>query len=416
MLFVLFFVPLLLDGVFSFMDVITSVPVKEGDSVTLYADATEIQKADLILWTFGPDGTRIAQFNRMANKISLYEEILDGRFRDRLKLDSKTGSLTIRNTTVTDSGLYKLELIGGKEVPPKKFNIIVSAPLSIPAIIRDSSSSSSSVQYCSVVCSVVNVSAVSLSWYKGNSLLSSIGVSDLSISISLPLEVEYQDKNTYRCVINNTISNQTTHLDKNTLCQPFNGWSPNHIALVCVCVVAAVLCGFYFYHLHRMSKRGNKTSNKNRENGTVPLLLVEADGRCTSGQEEDVENSAFVKEDKITLMPVIEGETVTLQSNATEMREIDLILWSFAYFKGCSSANFATIATLNKINSNESIKQFKDSLKLDHTTGSLTITKMTAKHYGFYKLQIIRRGQMDIHTFSVFAHVPVKKERRLCSI
>ncbi|XP_056303273.1 CD48 antigen [Danio aesculapii] len=204
----------LICGVFGATDEVKSVTVTEGDSVTLNTDVTEIQKTDQILWMFGPQETRIAEIYRQNIDMFDSSEI----FEDRLKIDSQTGSLTITDIRNEHSGLYKLNIISKIKLY-KRFNVAVYAPLPVPVISNVLSNSSSPNSRCLVLCSVLNVSAVSLSWYKGNSLLSSISVSDLSISLSLPLEVEYQDKNTYSCVVNNPITNHTKQLDISQLCQ-----------------------------------------------------------------------------------------------------------------------------------------------------------------------------------------------------
>ncbi|XP_048031387.1 uncharacterized protein LOC125258476 isoform X2 [Megalobrama amblycephala] len=90
------------------------ISVKEGDSVTLNSALTEM-KLDRILWTFGPEITKIAEINKQADRITVYDDVLDGRFIDRLKLDNQTGSLTITNITAEHTGYYLLHITGAKE-------------------------------------------------------------------------------------------------------------------------------------------------------------------------------------------------------------------------------------------------------------------------------------------------------------
>ncbi|KAI2650659.1 SLAM family member 9 [Labeo rohita] len=98
------------------------VSVMEGDSVTLNTDVTEIYEGDDILWKYGAETSIIAKIKK--RRKSSPHEIHDGRFRDRLKLDSKTGSLTITNITAEHAGLYQLE-ISGANLISKTFNVSV---------------------------------------------------------------------------------------------------------------------------------------------------------------------------------------------------------------------------------------------------------------------------------------------------
>ncbi|XP_026054446.1 uncharacterized protein LOC113040319 [Carassius auratus] len=111
-------------GVFADSVAVKSVYVKEGDSVFLQTN-TELQTNDEIMWTFGHPETLIAEIIKLFERFSTYD-VLDGKFRDRLKLDHQTGSLTITSTRNTDSGLYGVQIIRNRTVISYRFNVTLS--------------------------------------------------------------------------------------------------------------------------------------------------------------------------------------------------------------------------------------------------------------------------------------------------
>nr|CAM73225.1 unnamed protein product [Danio rerio] len=81
------------------------IAAQKGASETLKPD-TEIQRDDEIQWLFGNKNDLIAKMTGVTREIIYPDE----RFKDRLELDKKTGSLTINNITFKHTGVFKMKI------------------------------------------------------------------------------------------------------------------------------------------------------------------------------------------------------------------------------------------------------------------------------------------------------------------
>ncbi|CAM4660394.1 unnamed protein product [Leuciscus chuanchicus] len=97
--------------------------VEEGESITF--DPGVIKNTnDVLTWYF--KDILIAEITGDQSKICTDVQCKE-RFRDRLKLDHQTGSLTITNTRNTDSGEYTL-LINSRFSIIRRYSVSVTAP------------------------------------------------------------------------------------------------------------------------------------------------------------------------------------------------------------------------------------------------------------------------------------------------
>ncbi|KAL6466552.1 hypothetical protein MHYP_G00243560 [Metynnis hypsauchen] len=190
----------------------------EGNTVTIHTELTGVQSDAHILWFYRSENTDIKIVISQIIRGEIITDYDSEKFRDRLQLNRTSGSLTIRNISREDSGVYKLQIITGIS-SVWSFSVDVYAPVSKPVIGNQAEKRSASLrESCSPLCSVENGKDVSLSWYEGKERISSISSSDSSERLYLPLNKTNPDCSTYTCVAANPVSTQTTQLNITELC------------------------------------------------------------------------------------------------------------------------------------------------------------------------------------------------------
>ncbi|XP_036420134.1 uncharacterized protein LOC118803753 [Colossoma macropomum] len=403
----------------SVKDEVETVEVTEGVNVTLRTNLTGIKSDDMIRWTFGTTDTRIAQLVN-SGTVNFY----NGIFTNRLNLDKQTGSLTISNISFIHSGVYKQQLIS-EQVSDKHFSVTVYATLPVPYIIYESQqnhsqSKSLSSPRCSVVCSVRNVGKMTLSWFRGSQLLSNISDPDNS-TLMLPLDIEHCDRNTYICVAANPISIQTVQLNTTCSCFPTGGnrvlwWLIPVLILLLLALVAA-------YLLYR-----NKIIPKNREEVQSPEEEVHYAEtmfyakRVQNMKPEGPEDTVYSRQlstvlrdetrqdvraagqDKVETIEVKEGVNVTLRTNLTGIKSDDMIRWMFGDTRIAQLVNTDSVSFYNGTFNGT----FKNRLKMDKKTGSLTISNIRTTDSGDYEQQLMsEKTSTKQFRVTVYAPVPV---------
>ncbi|XP_048038442.1 uncharacterized protein LOC125263488 isoform X2 [Megalobrama amblycephala] len=311
-----------------------SVTVKEGDLVTLNTDV-KTNHRDRIKWYF--NDTRIAQ---IIGNISICTDVQcnEGteRFRDRLKLDHQTGSLTITNIRNTDSGEYQLQITSSSIDSLKIFTVTVSGAVVVSMNEGDS---------VTLNTGVTKNQQDRIMWYFNHTRIAQIN-GDIG---KLCTDVQCKERFRDRLKLDNQTGSLTITNTRNT--------------------------DSGVYHL--------QINNRNSEK----IFNVTVYGVSAAEQDE--------------VKAVEEGESVTLNPGVMKTPNYVIRLYFNEILITEITGDQSKICTDDQCE-----KRFRDRLKLDHQTGSLTITNTRNTDSGEYQLEISSRSSSSfsirrIKSFSV---------------
>ncbi|XP_056109167.1 uncharacterized protein LOC130086990 [Rhinichthys klamathensis goyatoka] len=323
--------------------------VMEEDSVTLNTGVQTNQQED-IRWYF--NGTLIARITGDLSYICPDVQCNEDteRFRDRLKLDHQTGSLTIMNTTTEDSGEYKLLISNSRRFSVKIFNVSVHGESSCVSGVDTEEVLVMEGDSVTLNTGVQTNQQERIKWFYNDILIAHI-TGDLS----------------YIC----------TDVQCNEDTERFRG------------------------RLKLDHQTGSLTimNTTNTDSGEYKLEIIKG----SSDREKIFSVSKVgVEAERKEKLSVMEGDSVTLNTGVQTNQQY-LIKW---YYNGIHITQINRDLSYNctDIQCDEDTERFRGRLKLDHQTGSLTITNITNTDSGMYTLLIFsdsRRLSLKILSVSV---------------
>ncbi|XP_067271615.1 uncharacterized protein [Pseudorasbora parva] len=409
------------------------VSVTEGSSVTLKTGATEIQRDDGLLWTFGQDMV-IAQIAKMAGNISYTD---DERFRDKLQLDKQTGDLTISDIRIRVSGDYQMRIAGSKATKMKRFKVIVRVDTlkftegetvhlqtGITEIQKDDLILWK-FEPKNVIIAKVDGQTKETSFYNvddeglrdrlelddrtGDLTITNTKSTDsgvYEVQIKSGNKVSYKTfnilvwLNTLKCTVGDSVILQTgvTGLktgerilwkfsDKDTFIAELNG-ATNEILFY------EGPDGRFRDRVQLNKQTGDLTiRNISRAHSDVYTLQI------TSGKKVTCKRFMVIAHEKT--VSATEGDSVMLD-NDTEIQKDDLILWLFGPEDRLIAKGERKKKNVYTYDGAEG--KFRNVLKLDNQKGSLILTDSTTEHTGVYKLLIISTRETKYKRFKVTIH------------
>ncbi|XP_073721466.1 uncharacterized protein [Misgurnus anguillicaudatus] len=411
-------------------DKMKTVSVMEGNSAILKTGITEIQDHHKIIWRFGAKGPIIAQVHKKTYNVPYTD---DERFRNKLHLDKRTGDLTINDVRIRISGDYHREITRRNKITKsKRFRVVVrvdtikvtegeSVDLQTGiSELQDDDQIQWRSEAKDAIIAVRNGKTdknMTLNHQTG-----SLTIKNIENSHSGVYELQIKNKNTtsYKkfnvLVWFNTLKH--TAGDSVTLQTGVSKLKKDHQML------------WTFGNKNTRIAEINRASGKmsvydgNDERFRDRLTLNEQNGDLTitnisrghsdvyklqinSSSDSTYRRFMIIVNEK--LESVMEGESVTLHTDLTDMQSDDvMILWMFGpennlIAKADSKKRnvlFFNVVDENKMLYDGADGRFKDKLELDQT-GSLTIKNINSKHRGLYKLLIISNKETKFKKYRV---------------